>query len=133
MDSERSLIRKVADQAAKTGIAGHPDVTAYDLIQGGEKGSLHLSIRLNVIEPGGSINPHYHTDCDPFDHAFYIISGELLISLAGREHRVGADTLLYYRSDEVHAIINIGSEKAKILAISGFAPGGSRGRTIYLG
>ena len=132
MGANKGLIIKVADQKAKTAIKGHPKTSAYGLIRPGEEGSLRLGIRLNEIEPGGSAELHYHTDCDPYDHAFYVISGDLLVTISGKEHRVGADTLIYYRSDAIHSMTNVGRHKAKVLVLSAFAIGGTRGNAVYI-
>ena len=130
MEKTSCIVSKISDVKAITGEEGHPDIAAYPLLQVGEKGSLYLNMRLDVLEPGGGTEPHYHTDCDVFDHAFYVISGDVVMSIGGKEFSVGPDTLVYCHSSEVHAMRNVGTDKAKVLAMAA-APGGkAHGRLV---
>lgn len=133
MAINKNIINEVANLESIIGFEGHTKVAAYRLLEAGGKNSMHLSVSLDEIEPGGSTSPHYHTDCDPFDHAFYVISGDLVISIAGQEQKVDANTLVYCRSDQVHSMINVGPRKAKVLVISASAAGTDMpGRQVYL-
>ena len=127
----KSLISRAADQEAKTGIQGHPALTAYQLLQKGKEGSLHLRITLDEIEPGGGIDPHYHTDFPPFDHAYYVISGDIVVSLEGQTQKVGTDSLIYCHSDVTHSITNVGKNKAKVLVIKAASDGAGQGKAVY--
>lgn len=132
MAASNGIISKIADLEAITRLEGHHKLTAYRLLKAGEKGSLHLMVSLDVLEPGGSTDAHYHTDGDIFDHAFYVISGDLIISVAGKEQKVGADTLIYCRSNQTHSMTNVGTGKAKVLAISASAAGTDMpGKMVY--
>ncbi len=127
------LVRNPGDLEARTGVEGHHKFTIYPLLQNNESGSLHLGVNYNEIEPGGSAEPHYHAECDVFDHVHYVLSGDLLVSIGGKEQRVGADTLIYCRSDEVHSIKNIGTDTARVLLISGMNVGGTGGKLVFPG
>ena len=131
MVASSGIIRKPGDLEALIGVEGHPNVNINPLLQPGENGSLHLMINFNEIEPGGCAEPHYHTECDVFDHVHYVISGDLVASVAGKEQRVGPNTLIYCRSDEIHSIKNVGSDTAKVLLISGLSIGGTGGKLVF--
>jgi quercetin dioxygenase-like cupin family protein len=131
MTASKGLFRKPGDLGARTGVEGHPKVTVHPLLQSGEEGSLYLVINYNEIEPGGSSNPHYHKDCDVFDHVHYILSGDILASVDGREFKAGPDSLVYCRSDELHSFKNVGSETARVLLISGLNVGGTGGKLVF--
>ena len=131
MVASNCIISKAADIEAVTGIEGHPDVTVYPLLRAAE-GSLQLTVALDDIEPGGGIDPHFHKDCAVFDHAYYVISGDILVSVGGQEQRVGADTLIYHPSSEIHSIKNVGSDTAKVLLINAIAQEETRGTPVYL-
>jgi len=132
MVASNGLIRKPGDLEVLTSVEGHHKFNINPLLQPGENGSLHLMVNFNEIAPGGSAEPHYHTDCEVFDHVHYIISGDLIVSIAGKEQRVGPETLIYCRSDEVHSIRNVGSDTAKVLLISGLSIGGTGGKLVIL-
>lgn len=110
---------------------GHPNVTAYRLISPGPEGTSYLSIALDDLAPGGRVDPHYHADVDSFDHAFYVLSGEVSVKIGdGEERVVGEDTVIYCPSNVVHSLRNVGKANAKVLRI-GAAVGGE-GRAVYL-
>lgn len=131
MSATNGLFRKPGDAGTRTGVEGHPGCVIYPLVQTGPNGSLYTAINLNVIAPGGSTEPHYHANCPLFDHSHYVITGDLLASVAGKEQRVGPGTLIYCRSDELHSIKNVGTEEAKVLLISALPEGGTGGKLVF--
>ena len=131
MTASEGLFRRYGDLGVRTSVEGHPGVTIYPLLQSGEEGSLHLVINYNEIEPGGSTNPHYHTECEVFDHAHYILSGDIIAVVEGREFKAGPDNLVYCRSDELHSFKNVGTDTARLLLISGLNVGGTGGKLVF--
>ena len=126
------LISKAKDKEAMSDLKGHSELIAYELICPGEEGSMHLRVVLDEIEPGGRIEPHFHELTPVCDHAYYVISGEIMASLAGREKKVGPDTLIYCTTDIVHSIRNIGKSSAKLLRIGAAASGETGGKSIFV-
>ena len=126
------LISKAKDQEAMTDIKGHSKLIGYELIRPGENGSMHLRLVLDEIEPDGGIEPHFHELTPVCDHAYYVISGNIMASLAGREEIVGPDTLIYCPTDVVHSLKNIGKTPAKLLRIGAAATGETGGRSVFV-
>jgi len=131
MAASNGLFRKPGDLGVRTGVEGHPNCVISPLLQTGETGSLYSAINLNVIAPGGATEPHYHMNCPVFDHSHYVISGDLIATIAGNEQKVGPGTLIYCRSDELHSIKNIGTTEAKVLLISALPAGGTGGKLVF--
>jgi mannose-6-phosphate isomerase-like protein (cupin superfamily) len=133
MVATKGFIRKLSDLEGRTGIIGHPDLTAFRFVRPGEDGSLHIGLTLDVIEPGGGIDPHYHTDCAMFDHVYYVISGEIEAKLGDEaEETIGPDSIIYCPSNVTHSIRNVGKEESKVLRIGAAASGDMLGTLIYL-
>ena len=126
------LISKAKDKEAITEMKGHSKLTAYELIRPGEDGSMHLRLLLDEIEPGGGIDLHFHELTPVCDHAYYVISGDIIASLAGREEKVGPDTLIYCLTDVIHSIRNVGKSTAKLLRIGAAASGETEGKSIFV-
>ena len=126
------LIIKAADKKAMTDMKGHSKMTACELIRPEENGSMHLRMLLDEIEPGGEIAPHFHELIPVCDHAYYVISGEVIASLSGREERVGPDTLIYCPTNVIHSIRNVGDGPAKLLRIGAAASGETGGRSVFV-
>ncbi len=132
MVASNGLISKAEDKEAITDLKGHSKLAAYEIIRPGENGSMHLLIMLDDIEPGGGIEPHYHELTPVCDHAYYVISGEILASLDGREERVGPDTLIYCTTDIIHSLKNVGNGPAKLLRIGAAANGQTGGKSVFI-
>ncbi|MFC2005072.1 cupin domain-containing protein [Chloroflexota bacterium] len=133
MVASKGLIRSKTDiKEAITNLEGHSGLAAYELIRPGDDGSMHLRVVLDEIEIDGEIEPHFHELSPVCDHAYYVISGDILVSVAGREKRVGADTLIYCTTDVIHAIRNVGDCPAKLLRIGAAATGETGGRSVFI-
>lgn len=132
MVASNGLISKAKDKEAITNLEGHSKLTAYELIRPEEDGSMHLRVVLDEIEPGGGIEPHFHELTPVCDHAYYVISGEIVVSLAGREEKVGPDTLIYCPTDVVHSLRNAGKSPAKLLRIGAAASGETGGKSVFI-
>ena len=132
MVATNGFIRNLSGIEERRGIAGHPNLSAFTFVKPGEGGSLHTGISLDFIEPGGGVDSHYHTDCDLFDHIFYVISGQIQVKLGDEEEIVGSDTIIYCPSDVAHSIKNVGKEQSKVLRIAAAANGDILGKLVYL-
>ncbi len=132
MVASDGLISKAKDNEARTDMEGHLKLIAYPVIHPGENGSMYLLMVLNEVEPGGEILPHYHRITPPCDHAYYVISGDIMATFADREERVGPDTLIYCTTDVIHGLKNVGDTPAKLLRIGAAANGVSSGGSVFL-
>lgn len=129
----KGFIRSASQVEARKGITGHPNLTAYRLVHPGQDGVSYLLLTLDDIQPGGGIDAHYHTDVDTFDHAYYVISGKISAKLGDEEEQiVGEDTIIYFPSNMVHRIKNVGTTNAKVLRLGAAANGDVHGKLVYL-
>ena len=123
------------------GAEGHPGNQGYSYLRPataavkvGKEPSMHISLGLNKIQPGGGIEEHYHeydTEMPIFDHLYYVISGRIRATIGDREKIVGADSLIYCPSNIRHSITNVGKRTAKILRIKGSGEGEKTGTVVY--
>lgn len=113
-------------------LKGHSGMKAFELIRPGADGSLYLRMVLDEVEPGGKIDLHYHELTPPCDHAYYVISGEILARVGDVARKVGADTLIYCQTDVLHSIENVGKGPAKLLRIGAAASGETGGKSIFV-
>jgi hypothetical protein len=67
----------IEDTVARTGVEGHPGITAHRFVSGPDQGTRWLLVTLNLIEPGGGIDPHYHRDLTA-DHAYFLMDGRVV-------------------------------------------------------
>lgn len=126
------LLVKAKEQPLITKMVGHHKIKAWELIRPGENGSIHLRMLLNEFEPGGGIDLHYHDLIPVADHAYYVISGQILAVIGDKKEVVGPDTLIYCLTDKLHSIENVGKTPAKLLRIGAAATGDSSGKSIWI-
>jgi mannose-6-phosphate isomerase-like protein (cupin superfamily) len=120
---------------------GHPDQDDFRFIRPssekdrvGKHPSKHFMLTLDMINPGGGVEEHYHEDSEDmpiFDHVYYVISGKILAKIGTDERIVGADSLVYCPSNVKHSIKNVGKTRAKVLRMSGSAEGRKMGGPVY--
>lgn len=127
----RALISKAEDKEPITDMKGHYGIKAWDIIRPGENGSMCLLMLLDEFETGGGIEPHFH-EIAPCDHAYYVISGEILATVGDKEEIVGPDTLIYCTTDVIHSLKNVGQTPAKLLRIGAAADGVSSGKSVFI-
>ena len=53
-------------------------------IVGPDQGAVHTDLAVVGLAPGGWLAPHVHS----YEEALYVLSGELLLDLGGRVHRL---------------------------------------------
>ena len=131
MTASSGILRKVGDLGVRTDIPGHPNCNIHPLLNLEDTGSFRLSVNLNRIDPGGRVEPHYHENCLTFTHTQYVISGDLIASVAGKEVRVGPGSVIYSHSDEVHGIKNVGNDIAEIVQVSVYPEGNAHGKLVF--
>ena len=101
----------------------------------GKEPSMHLWINAYKMQPGGAVDPHYreynNTDMPIFDEALYVISGRIRAKVGDIEKIVGPDTLIYFPSNAIVSLANVGKKAAKFLKIGASDEGKIQGKPIY--
>jgi quercetin dioxygenase-like cupin family protein len=75
---------------------------------------LLLEPMIVTIEPGGPLEDAVAHDGEEFA---YVISGELLYEVAGREHRLGPGDSVFLRSNTPHRLYNDGSVTTVVISV----------------
>jgi quercetin dioxygenase-like cupin family protein len=70
--------------------------------------------RCFTLQPGGHIPAHRH---DAIEHEQVVLEGEMVLTLDGHAHRVGAGDCVYIPPGVVHAYDNRGSGPVRFLCI----------------
>jgi quercetin dioxygenase-like cupin family protein len=140
-ETRTGYIMTFTEAEHSSGEKDHPGNQGYSYLRPssaavkvGKEPSMHISLVLNKIQPGGSIEEHYHkydADMPIFDHICYVISGRILANVGDMERIVGANSLIYCPSDIRHSITNIGDSPAKLIIVSGSGEGAKMGVPIY--
>jgi len=123
-------IIRLGELSPRTGLAGHPGVTAYSFVRPGQ-GCRWLLVTLDVVEEGGGIEPHYHKGRD-FDHAYYVVSGELVVTIGDEEYRIGPDSLIIFPSQVVHGFRAVSPGGARVLRLGASAVGEATGGSVFV-
>jgi len=123
-------IIRLGELSPRTGLPGHPGVTAYSFARPGQD-CRWLLVTLDVVEEGGGIEPHYH-QCQDFDHAYYVIAGELLVTIGDEEYRVGPDSLIIFPSRVVHGFRAISPAGARVLRLGASPTGEATGGSVFV-
>jgi mannose-6-phosphate isomerase-like protein (cupin superfamily) len=71
-------------------------------------------VDFTVIPPGSSIGKHFHSGSEEL---YFVVNGEPLICVNGRDNRGKPGTLAIVRSGEWHSLINDTSSDVTILVI----------------
>ena len=78
-----------------------------------------FEVHLQKGVKGGGPPPHHH----PWDEAFYVLEGEVAVTVDGEREVLGAGGFVHIPADTVHAYENV-SENATLLAIVSDPRGG---------
>ena len=140
-DKRTGYIMTISEAERGRGAEGHPGNQGYSYlrpntarIKVGKEPSMHISLGLNKIQPGGGIEEHYHEydiETPIFDHIYYVISGQIKATIGSMERIVGADSLIYCPSNIKHSITNVGKGMAKLIRVSGSGEGARMGGPVY--
>ena len=101
---------------------------------GGKETSKHTTVALVQFQPGGGFDEHYRKFNDEtpvFDFVFYVISGQIRVTLGDIEQSIGADTLVYCPSNVKHSMAVVGDSTAKMIMIYGTGEGEKMGVPIF--
>ncbi|MBX3695104.1 MAG: cupin domain-containing protein [Steroidobacteraceae bacterium] len=94
-------------------------------------GSVHTGTHICQLEPQGVLSPHLHA----YEKSFYILQGEVVLSIEGRTHRLGPGDFGVLKSGQVHAWRNAGSRPARWFQMAAPQPksAGAWQDTCFLG
>ncbi len=129
-EDQQGFVVSLADLKGRDDLEGHPGVTAYNFARPGTN-CRWLLVTLDVIEPGGAIEPHYHQGAD-FDHAYYVIDGEVIATVGDREYRVGPHSLMIFPCQTVHGFKVVSPGGAHVLRLGASDTGVVSGGNTYL-
>lgn len=119
------------DTVGRQGINGHPGIRAHRFVSGPDQGTQCLLVTLNLIEPGGGIDPHYHEGLTA-DHAYFLIDGRAIARIGDEEHEVRPNGLMVFRSDVVHGFRIVGDEPARVLRLGAAPDGIATGGSVFV-
>ena len=84
------------------------------VIVGAEQGAIHTELAIGGLQPGGWLNRHVHS----FEEALYVLSGELLLELGDRVHKLVAGDYAFMPIGTWHALANAGGEDVRWLSVN---------------
>jgi len=83
-------------------------------IVGPDQGAVHTELAVVGLQTGGWLAPHVHS----FEEALYVLSGELLLDLGGRVHRLVGGDFALIPTGLHHALGNTAAEPARLLSLN---------------
>ena len=88
-------------------------------IFGQDDASKPFEVHLQEGVQGGGPPPHHH----PWDEAFYVLQGQVLVTMDGHEHLLDAGSFVHVPAGTIHAYTNQ-STPTRLLAIVSDCSGG---------
>lgn len=83
-------------------------------IVGPDQGAVHTDLAVVGLVTGGWLAPHIHS----FEEALYVLSGELLLDLGGRVHRLVTGDYALIPTGLRHALGNTAAEPVRLLSLN---------------
>ena len=130
LDQQQGHVVRLSDLQGRDDLEGHPGIVAYNFARPGGN-CRWLLVTLDVIEENGAIEPHYHEGVD-FDHAYYVMEGEVIARVGDEEYRAGPDSLLLFPCGTVHGFKVVSPGGAKVLRLGASDTGVASGGNTYL-
>ena len=100
------------------------------VVVGPEQGAVHTELAIGGLQPGGWLNRHVHS----YEEALYVLSGELLLELNGRVHRLAAGDYAFMPVGSWHALGNDAEDDVRWLSVNTpqrLAADAGRGDTFF--
>lgn len=119
------------DTVARENLEGHPGITAHRFVSGPDGGTRWLLVTLDLIEPGGGIDPHYHEGLTA-DHAYFLMDGRVVARIGHEEHEVRPNGLMVFRSDVIHGFRVVGDTPARVLRLGAAPDGVATGGSVFI-
>ena len=121
-------VGRLADTGEEPGIfAGHSDGFSRRPIVDRATGSVHQTIVIGELAPGGQVEQHLHA----FEEAFYVLSGRLIATLAGTVETFAADDYCFVERGVDHAFRNDSGEPVRWLEVSAPQAGAALEDTVF--
>jgi len=91
--------------------AFHSDSTGYSqaVLVDHTIGSVHTCTHLCELEPGGTLNPHYHA----YEEIIYVMFGEVVLTIDGNAYHLAPGAISAIKVGQTHAWHNPGSEPVR--------------------
>ena len=112
MHSVGQIDWSIMDRAAPTSATSSG--IARRLIVGPDQGAVHTDLAVVGLATGGWLAPHFHS----FEEALYVLSGELLLDLGGRVHRLVSGDFALIPTGLRHALGNTADEQVRLLSMN---------------
>jgi quercetin dioxygenase-like cupin family protein len=84
------------------------------VLVGPAQGAVHTELAVGSLAPGGWLTRHVHS----FEEALYVLSGELLVELAGRAYRLGPGDYATWPVGIWHGLANRSVEPVRWLSVN---------------
>lgn len=81
-------------------------------------GSVHMGVGVCYLDPGGAIQPHFHS----FEESFYVLEGSVTLEIGAQRHAVHAGHFGLIRTGLRHAWKNAGGQPARWLEMQAPQP-----------
>lgn len=130
-DETKGAIIPIAEAELRDDLKGHPGVAAHIFVSGPDELSRWLLVALNIIEPGGGIDPHYHEGLEA-DHAYFLLEGEVVARIGDDEFPVKENSLMMFNSKVVHGFRVVSPGGAKVMRLGASATGKSTGGSVFV-
>ena len=95
----------------------NPDVRWWTLVSGDRKPSTALTVGIAEVDPGEPPEMRLHHHSPP--EVYYILSGEGIVHIDGKDHPVGPGATVFIPGDAWHAARNTGNEPLRLLYVFG--------------
>lgn len=83
-------------------------------VVGPDQGAVHTDLAVVGLQQGGWLAPHIHS----FEEALYVLSGELLLDLGGRIHRLVGGDFALIPTGLRHALGNTATEPVHLISLN---------------
>jgi mannose-6-phosphate isomerase-like protein (cupin superfamily) len=93
---------------------------SWQVFRGETHDGFKIACHITRLQPGYMPHPpHHHVN----EEAFFICQGTLEVTIAGKTNRVGAGSVTYVHSEEMHGVKNVGDSPAQyfVLEFDGLA------------
>jgi mannose-6-phosphate isomerase-like protein (cupin superfamily) len=110
LDGQAAIVRERDVEPESWSDPARGDVT-FRTIFGTEVRTPEFTLGVTELDVGGWLGHHPHEPAE----VYYVLSGEGVVSIEGREHPVGPETAVYIPGNTEHAIRNTGDRPLRFV------------------